>query len=85
VKGPKKEKIKKQKVKKQLPVREILASDTVQEEKVRKPRKKVNWFKRIFKIIIWAILLTLIGLLFMFIKGYSSIEHKAKPETFQGQ
>lgn len=85
VKGPKKEKIKKQKVKKQLPVREILASDTVQEEKVRKPRKKVNWFKQIFKIIIWAFLLTLIGLLFMFIKGYSSIEHKAKPETFQGQ
>ena len=43
------------------------------EPKIRKPRKKVNWFKRTLKLAIWAILLTLAGMTFMFVKGYNNV------------
>ena len=55
------------------------------EPKIRKPRKKVNWFKRTLKLAIWVILLTLAGMTFMFVKGYNSVDNKAEAESFNGQ
>lgn len=68
-------------MKKEIPVIEEIAPEL----KIRKKGKKVKWFKRIFKLAFWAILLTLVGMLFMFIKGYTSVDHKAEAEAFQGQ
>lgn len=68
-------------MKKEIPAIEEIAP----EPKIRKKGKKIKWFKRIFKLAFWAILLTLVGMLFMFIKGYTSVDHKAEAEAFQGQ
>ena len=62
-----------------------LSEEIVQEPKVKKPRKKVNWFKRIFKLAFWTILLTLAGMIFMFFKGYNSVGTKSEAEAFNGQ
>ena len=62
-----------------------LVEEMVPEPKIRKPRKKVNWFKRIFKLAFWALLLTLAGMVFMFFKGYNSVGSKAEAEVFNGQ
>lgn len=66
-----------------IPVAEV--TDPEPEPKIRKPRKKVNWFKRIFKLAFWTILLTLAGMIFMFFKGYNSVGTKSEAEAFNGQ
>ena len=73
----------KPKPKQVIPVAEV--PDPKPEPKIRKPRKKVNWFKRIFKLAFWALLLTLAGMVFMFFKGYNSVGSKAEAEVFNGQ
>ena len=62
-----------------------VVEDLDPEPRVRKPRKKVNWFKRIVKLALWALLLTLAGMVFMFFKGYTSVGTKAEAEVFNGQ
>lgn len=62
-----------------------VVEDLEPEPRVRKPRKKVNWFKRIVKLALWALLLTMAGMVFMFFKGYTSVGTKAKAEVFNGQ
>ena len=62
-----------------------VVEDLEPEPRLRKPRKKVNWFKRIVKLALWALLLTLAGMVFMFFKGYTSVGTKAKAEVFNGQ
>ena len=62
-----------------------VVEDLEPEPRVRKPRKKVNWFKRIVKLALWALLLTLAGMVFMFFKGYNSVGSKAEAEVFNGQ
>ena len=62
-----------------------VVEDLEPEPRVRKPRKKVNWFKRIVKLALWALLLTLAGMVFMFFKGYTSVGTKAEAEVFNGQ
>ena len=73
----------KPKPKQVIPVAEV--TDPEPEPKIRKPRKKVNWFKRIFKLAFWTILLTLAGMIFMFFKGYNSVGTKSEAEAFNGQ
>ena len=62
-----------------------VVEDLEPEPRVRKPRKKVNWFKRIVKLALWALLLTMAGMVFMFFKGYNSVGSKAEAEVFNGQ
>ena len=62
-----------------------VVEDLEPEPRLRKPRKKVNWFKRIVKLALWALLLTLAGMVFMFFKGYTSVGTKAEAEVFNGQ
>ena len=62
-----------------------VVEDLEPEPRLRKPRKKVNWFKRIVKLALWALLLTMAGMVFMFFKGYTSVGTKAKAEVFNGQ
>ena len=62
-----------------------VVEDLEPEPRVRKPRKKVNSFKRIVKLALWALLLTMAGMVFMFFKGYTSVGTKAKAEVFNGQ
>ena len=62
-----------------------VVEDLEPEPRVRKPRKKVNWFKRIVKLALWALLLTMAGMVFMFFNGYNSVGSKAEAEVFNGQ
>ena len=62
-----------------------VVEDLEPEPRVRKPRKKVNWFKRIVKLALWALLLTMAGMVFMFFKGYTSVGTKVEAEVFNGQ
>ncbi len=62
-----------------------VVEDLEPEPRVRKPRKKVNWFKRIVKLALWALLLTMAGMVFMFFKCYNSVGSKAEAEVFNGQ
>lgn len=85
---PREERRRKAKKVKNKPKKQPLIPEAVQPEpkpKVRKPRKKVNWFMRIIKLLLLAVLLLVGALVFMFFKGYNSVDNKAHAVAFHGQ
>ncbi len=49
-----------------------------------RPARKRNWFKRISLGILTLFAVTIVGMIFMFIKGVNSVEQKPVPEVFNG-